>query len=241
MKIIDAYWEKRNLGLNSIEVHVDIGDTSESLDAALKSIKGDYIVVSLPVDRKDLYDLMLANGYTFIEAKVSLELDLIGFQFDRYNEDIKNELSCWINENGVKERVEREIKMGMYTSDRISLDPYFGKKDTMNRYMGFLSDELSKNAEILEFKYNNIPIGYSCIRKVDETTYYQSLVGMYALFRGKGLGFSFVYLQAKELLMRGVHKLITIVSSNNVASFRVHIENGFVPTKVEYIFVKHFN
>lgn len=241
MKIIDAYWEKRNLNLTSKEIHVELNDSREDVIAALESIYGEYIVVSLPIGRKDLYDLMVTYQYSFVEAAFQLEMNVGQFQLDSRYRDIAMHLSCLANSKNARERVEQEIQIGMYTTDRVSIDPFFQKNDTINRYIGFLSDELARGAEIWEFMYDTIPIGYTCTRKVNETTYHQSLVGMYQQSRGKGLGFAFAYLQAKELMARGVSILSTVVSSNNMASMHVHTKNGFVPVGTKYIFVKHTN
>lgn len=239
MKIIEAYWEKRNLGLLSKEIVVELGDTVAEVGKVLKEVYGEYIVVSLPSGRKDLYDLMTAYSYSFVESTIHLEMNICAYHLKEDQKEIASHLTYTLNDINVRERIEQEIRKGMYNTDRISIDNRFSQKDTTNHYLGFLNDELSRGATIMEFKYNGLPIGYSCLRRTSDMKWHQSLVGMYEIYRGKGLGFSFSYLQAKELAQRQVSILSTVVSSNNIASLHVHTKNGFVPINIRYVFVKH--
>lgn len=240
MKIIEAHWEKRNLGLLSKEIVVELGDTVAEVDKALTEVRGEYIVVSLPSCRKDLYDLMTDYSYSFVESTIHLEMDIRAYHLGEHQKEIASHLTYTLNSVNARERVEQEIRKGMYTTDRISIDNRFSPKDTINHYLGFLNDELARGATIMEFQYNGLPVGYSCLKKISDIKWHQSLVGMYEICRGKGLGFSFSYLQAKELAQKHVSVLSTVVSSNNVASLHVHTKNGFVPTNIRYLFVKHF-
>ena len=56
MKIIDAYWEKRNLGVSTKEVLVEEQDSAIDIKKALSAIEHDaeYLVFKVPIARFDI-------------------------------------------------------------------------------------------------------------------------------------------------------------------------------------------
>lgn len=76
MKIIDAYWEKRNLMLDTTEIVIEPVDLIDDIRSTLKSIQSEYVVVKVPVEQIDLTFVLAELGYTFIEAMMHIESNM---------------------------------------------------------------------------------------------------------------------------------------------------------------------
>ena len=71
MKIIDAIWEKRNLGVKTTEILIQAGDKIEDYSLVEKEIidnQTKYIVVKTPVNLKEYIWGLPKLGYNFIEV-----------------------------------------------------------------------------------------------------------------------------------------------------------------------------
>ena len=85
MKIIDAIWEKRNLGVTCVEVALDATDTVREVKYALAFLEPQYLVVKVPAGRTDLMFCLSEIGCSFIEAAIHVtrkvdDLELSGIQ-----------------------------------------------------------------------------------------------------------------------------------------------------------------
>ena len=67
MKITDAFWEQRNLGVTCQEVTFDCDDVD--IQATLRSLQANYRVVKMPVERTDLIWVIQDLGYKFTEVQ----------------------------------------------------------------------------------------------------------------------------------------------------------------------------
>lgn len=238
MDFKNATWEKRNLGILCTEVTVDAEDTPRELRDSLLGRPEEYILVRLPIARLDLSSVLTELGYTFVETMFRLEKFLDDSVLRPPNQEAA-QMSFLLNGPDSKERIFQEIKEGMFATDRISLDAAFSPEQAAKRYCGFLTDELTQGAQLLEFFYQGTPFGFSCLRALDPEHYYQALIGIYASSRGKGLGIALSYLSSRFAFGQGGESITTSVSSNNAASLRTHLKCGFLPTHTTYIFVRH--
>lgn len=241
MKIVDAYWEKRNLGINCIEITVEQTDEVEELKQALQQTNAAYIVVKVPELRMDMFQELTARGYCFVETLIGLEKKI---ELPRLCHEQKCKLpylSYQIDAAGSRDRVAEQIDLGLFNTDRISIDSHFSKADAMNRYNGMLTDELVRGGELMEYLWEEEPIGFTCFRNISQDEYYQSLSGIYEKYRGHGFGFLPSYFPIIEMEKRSAKRVVTSISTNNVPSLRVHIRDGYVPKTIKNIFVKHNN
>lgn len=239
MKVIDAAWEKRNMGISCVEINVEREESAQKLESVLATISADYIVVKIPTCKMELSKMLTQKGFCFIETLFSLEKQLGKCSPQGAEGEKGNHMTYCLNLDESKKRVIDEIRMGMYTTDRISIDKHFTTKQTADRYIGMLEDELRRGADLMEYCFDGKPFGFSCFRQAAVERYYQALTGIYSTHRGKGLGFALAYLPECELLRRGAEKLTTGVSTNNEASLKVHLRNGFLPIETTYVYVKH--
>lgn len=239
MKVVDAVWEKRNLGVSSFEMEVEVKDTIEEVRQVLNETKAQYLVLKVPADRTDVTWLVKEYGYTYVEDMIFLEHDLkpvvrTPLQ-QRFYDAIRVE--PMVEEDYAV--VLDEINHGAFSFDRISNDPHFGQEPANRRFCNWLNDERERGAEFLKvIKVNSDEmIGFFTIRDTGNGVYTSALGGTFMKWRRGGLGTT---LQAsEEVRKRGGKKLTLGVSTNNMTQLRALIQNGCFPVRTNHVFVKH--
>ena len=63
MIVKDAVWEKRNLGVDSVEMEVEPKDTYEEVEKVLSEVQSQYLALKIPTTRTDLTWLAAKYGY----------------------------------------------------------------------------------------------------------------------------------------------------------------------------------
>ena len=87
MKIVDAVWEQRNLGVKTCEVTVEQEDTLEEVNSACDDLSNryEYLVFKIPSNRSDLVLPMQSKNFQLIESAVTTMTDLQNLNVsDRY-------------------------------------------------------------------------------------------------------------------------------------------------------------
>ena len=71
MKIVDAVWEKRNLGVTTCEVTIEQEDTLEEVNSACDDLSNryEYLVFKIPSNRSDLVLPMQLKNFRYIETQ----------------------------------------------------------------------------------------------------------------------------------------------------------------------------
>ncbi len=240
MKIIDAYWEKRNLGVDSKEFVLEDSDTVESLSAIKDSMKSvGYMVVKVPVARLDIYEELSRLGFVYVESSVHFQVKLHEAQLTPLQERLNAAVSYEEMDSSDLEQLYKELDNGLFDTDRIVLDPYFSKEQAAIRYRNWINDELSKGTKVYKIVYKKEAIGFFTFKKTAPGVFYPFLAGLYKNHTAGGLGFSIIRKPIEEAIKRGGSAISTYVSSNNLPVVRVHLQQGFVINDIKNIFVKH--
>lgn len=240
MKIIDAYWEKENLGVISKEFILNEKDTVDDfLKSQLNTDEVEYFVVKVPVGRFDLNKILSDLGYSFIETSINLKLNLKNFIPQRLQERLNKDISYEKMNDSDLDQLFNEVKNGLFKTDRIILDNSFSIKQSSNRYQNWIRTELSKDAEIFKIVHKGDSIGFFILKQLNEFTYYPFLAGMYDSYINSGLGFVTLRKIIEEVESRGGKLIDTFVSSNNPNVIKTHLAMGFNLNTQNYVFVKH--
>lgn len=238
MKVTDAFWEKRNMGVETTEIKIEQNDSVEECRKVLQQIQAPYQVVKLPAAQIPLQNMLQEHGYKYMETIVRLKHDLK----EDFMSPLQKRLAALVSyERMTEEDLEvlyREIDHGMFTTDRIILDDFFSEKQAHDRYRGWIGDELQKNGEAYKFIYKNKTIGF-CVHRVEKEASYGILGGLYPEYSRTGLGFISLYSSIMIERARGAKCLISDVSTNNIGSLRNDVAMGFQIVDVENVFVKH--
>jgi hypothetical protein len=243
MKIIDAFWEKRNLSIEAMEFVVFIEDSKNVVSDILANEK-QYNIVKVPVGKVDIMFELAANGYVFIESLIGMHYDLKQFKNVKLLPVQKRMLDsvtyAKMNDVDIDEMFV-EIRGGLFFTDRIALDQYFPHGANGNRYVGWISDSLKKDSSAYKLIYKGKNIGFFVNREVEPHVYSPFLSGMYKDYQKSGLGISAIYYQILNSWELHGKTIITDVSSNNQAILKISLALGFTISHMQYVYVKHNN
>ncbi len=241
MKIIEAVWEKRNLGVSCAEIEVGKTDTVSEVVDELGKRTEQYLVVKAPPGRTDLSFAIQNEGFRYIETMFEL-----GCMFKdrpetpeicrRYVKDIGYHRAS----ESETEHVFNEIRKGeIFSTDRISLDPAFSKQLAGKRYALWMEDVLSKgNATLSITSYQQEDIGFDI--HVNKGRYFELLLGGYFTeYHGCGFGFAGEYVTINAAYADGAREIKTHVSSNNPYALRMHMLFGLQMRSLTDVYVKH--
>jgi len=244
MKIIDAFWEERNLGRRTAEIVVEKDDSFPVLLETLGRIEKekDYIVVKFPPTFVPSWQELESRGYRFAECLLSFAI-----QISEFHE--KKEYRLFREEQGIEKvdtpeqlaYLQGEFRKGIFETDRIALSPFFGAEKGNFRYSMWVNDLFSKPVSSHFFiTWKGKRVGFFSIRECGKGTAQGLLTGIFQGFRKKHLGFGVVYHPLKLLKEKGFVRYSTVVSSNNLPAVRLYPHFGFQVTEIQNVFVRCF-
>lgn len=241
MKIINAFWEERNLGETTIEFQVNKQDSQEEVINAIKESNSyKYCVAKVDTPNVEAQKLLSENGFAYIESSINMFLDIRNFRLTPLQERINKAITYRSIKEFQLSAFEQKLKKGIFDTDRIFLDSHFSKDIAASRYFNWISDELTRGTELFEILYKEKEIGFFTQKKIDEFTYYPFLAGLYEESSCiVGIGFSVLAKPIEDAMKRGGKAISTYVSSNNLPIVRLHVQLGFVPNNFSSVFVKH--
>jgi hypothetical protein len=220
MKIIDAFWDRKNTGLNTCEILFGERDIFQMyLDANVES-KYDFSVVKIPVGNLRLVHQMEDNGYRYLENQM-----LISFEVDQLEEINQKwqRLLPGFTYNLLKEleginSIIGEVNNKMFENDRFSLDPYWRTNVSSLRYTNWIRDMFEKKGtNFYLMKKNNEPVGFFTIKHISEHICNCPIAGIYSKFKSHGYFFALAWFWLEESKKLGYKKLLTSISTNNKA------------------------
>jgi ribosomal protein S18 acetylase RimI-like enzyme len=238
MKIVNAVWEMRNLGVTCTEVSVESGDREEEVFAQLSELPSGYQVVKVPVAQVDLMRLLQRANFAYVESSISVEHGLgIKHPEGLFARMVSASGHAKLGIDEI-ERVSSEIRSDMFKTDRVYLDREFTHEQAANRYVNWMMDEVSRGASVYELRVKNAGIGFFLLR--DEAGIgYSALAGLYPSSKSPGFGNVLLHKVLVEAKNRQLNRLESHVSSNNLAVVKNHIEQGFKITDIHYVYVRH--
>ena len=247
MKIIDAVWEKRNLGVDTIEIEIEDADCiTEGFDLKNKIVnlidkdKYQYYVLKFDAGNLNMYKLANELGFSFAE----MQFDFAIFKNIFANEDyskIKRFNTLSVEEYSDEEHFDyviSKINDSMFYSDRISLDPYFGVKTANLRYLNWVKD-LKKNRDysISLFYNGSEPIGFSLNRN-DGDICFGLLGGLFSEIQSSAWGLIAHYSNLITVFNKYT-SFRTSLSSNNIKVIKLWQYFSAKMLKMRYVYVKH--
>jgi hypothetical protein len=239
MKIIDAVWEERNLGVTCEEVDIETTDTIEDVKNQLSKLTAQYIVINVPAGRSDVMFCLSEQGYAFIEGKIHITKVVKDLELSGIQRRLADSVGYALMAEGDMQVLQDEIRNDMYDTDRIYLDPYFRKEQAADRYVGWIADEVAQGTDVYKLTYKDQPIGFFTMKDLGAGRYYPFLAGMYDSHRKSGLGFNIAYKPMCEIAKRGGKSISTYISTNNNQAVRIHVSLGFSFDQTLYVYVKH--
>lgn len=247
MKIIDAFWEKRNLGVTCYELQMNLTDGLKEVEEKLESLKErQYMVAKIPSARYDLVQLFQNKGYTFIETAIKLEYNYkkLGYKLPDMAKGLKkicDRCSRAVMDESELFRLSSEIKKGIFKTDRIYIDPEFTHEQAARRYDLWVKDLVKQGNIPHKVLFDGETVGFFINRECAPKTYDGMLAGVYSGYEGTGMGYCIQYAGILDALQRGMDKYIGHISGNNPAVLKIMVSLNFPIKELEYVFIKHNN
>ena len=239
MKIVEATWERRNLGRDAWEVTLereDMADVEKTL-AALHDARfaGAYVCVKMPVGNLKMLHALEDDGFRFLETQLSLMSkfkadDVVG---QCANADAQMKFVTVEKSEAAWERVISKIEPEMFDTDRISLDPALGPEIACRRYQNWMRD-LFKNpkSELMLLTLDGREIAFN-VDIVEGCVRHGMLAGNFPEFKNTGYGMALIAGSPEKH-----RKVRTMVSSNNPHVLRAHQNCGRVVYREIYVLRK---
>jgi len=239
MKIIDAVWEKRNINLDTLEIEVHEGDTWEDLKDAIEKLHYEYLVVKIPPTRTDIMFRANSLGLIFVELITKAHFSGAQPELGSLQKRIIKALECGEISPENREKLFAEISLGLFKTDRVTLDPLLGIAQSSARYLGWIADELNSGAVIYQVTKSKELIGFFLMREIDSHSSDAILAGLLEKYQNSGLGFVLNYLEIEICKKIGSTSLHSTFSSNNRGATAVHMSMGYIVDHQHYVYVKH--
>ena len=211
MKVVDCLWEQKNIGKKTVEIVIETTDDYDCSLIERQTVGYEYAVVKVPMNMP-AFNLGLSKmGYTCIETQMNVGVDYNNFIFSKVAylyDDTSYEI---VNDADYFKSVVSHIEPGMFSTDRISIDPEFGETIGCQRY------------------------------RIEEDTIDLLLNGLYKEYQGKGLGFltpasPMMFVKKKGLQ---IEKETTSISSNNIPVVKLYNRLQFQLLSQTYVYIKH--
>ena len=242
MKVVNAVWEKRNLGVDVVEVICSEQDTEDQLLSILASIDLPYSVVKVPSGCVKLLWAAQRAGYYFIETSFNYECNIQRIKTPELYNRFLNHVSVAVATDDLISRALDEIKSGsIFSTDRVAIDPYFSKEIAGVRYYNWCKDALSKGAIMEVAFYNDEPIAFNISEEMvgRKGVVHGLLGGVFESALDKGLGFLLVDCEVDCCRSLGGKICAGATTSNNLSALRLHMRYGFEIVESNYVLVKH--
>ena len=240
MKLIDAFWEKRNLGVNCMEVSLNKDDQVSQLEEISDLLDtSEYIVLKVPVARFDINEYLSRRGFVFIEGNLNFMLNIKDAVLTPLQQRLNNVIEYTEMNDYDLSQLYVEIEKGLFKTDRIILDSNFTEKQATLRYINWIKDEIAKTTQAYKIIYKKDTIGFFTFKEMPENVYYPFLAGLYEKYSNSGLGFTTLRKPIEETIKRNGKIISTYASTNNTYVIRAHIQQGFYINNMNYVYVKH--
>lgn len=239
MKIVDAFWEKRNLGVNCKEITFEVNDTVDTLKAAIINNSANYMVVKIPTDRPELLFKLPEWGFSFVECILRMEHDLKNIQLPKIWERLNNDIRYYPMNEIDMEQLFREIENGLFSTDRICIDPYFSKKVAARRYINWIKDEMRMGSDVYKICFKEEAIGFFTFKETENDIYFPFLAGLYTKYLNSGMGFAINLKALEEAIARKGRKIYGYISTNNPSVVKIQYTLGYTLTNIQYVFIRH--
>jgi hypothetical protein len=239
MRLVNAHWEIRNLGVSCTEMTIDAGDTIDDVRGAIRQQGDEYAVAKVPVPRVDALLCFQEAGYAVIEVVLRIKMRLHDAVFPRLYARYEKHLSFRQAQDDEVRRIMAEVQAGVFATDRVALDPYFTPALAANRYRHWIEDELNRNSKAYVTAYRSDDIGFSILRDEGEGRFNALFGALYLEKKDSALGFAIGWANITKASELGGTTIETTVSTNNLPAIRMNLSIGYEVANAFYVLVKH--
>lgn len=244
MQITDAFWDTRSLNKKTLELAIDRDDAPEDITNALAQAEADgyeYIVAKAAPGNLRLNQLLEENGFTFAECSLEVLIHLRTFTMPKLAQRFADDITYDVATTDSRARIYDEIRCGIFDTDRIALDGHFPEGVAATRYVNWIEDELERGADLYHVFFRGDEVGFFVFKEtVPGVEANPFLAGLYDKYKSSGLGMNVVVgVETLEAQRRGLKRVRSHVSSNNVAVLNLYEYMGYHVSDIQNVFVRH--
>ena len=249
MKIINATWEKRNLGCDAYEIQIERKDLKNfsSMMSELKKqdFSGAYVTVKMPVGNLEALHALEDDGFRFMETQYKIKNKIAYYQHPRgFMSVLKDvELETIIKKEDQWEKFILKLTPELFTTDRIYLDPVLNINMSAMRYQNWMRDLVGKeDTKLIIIKYRKKAFGFHLFRCDYENGILDGILGgIFPEFKNTPLGFiwyAVIYEYGKQ---NGFSFFEGAFSSNNLSVFKLFMQSGSSCYDTSYVLRKKYS
>jgi hypothetical protein len=238
VKIIDAFWEERNLGLKVCEI---IFEENEIIDFDAIADLGksyQYIVAKIPGDSVHLVHNLESHGFIYLENQQVIYILSDEFlNIDKNWEQRFNNISCEkVSDRKDLDNICDQIKKGLYIKGRISSDPEIKNGISDLRIVNWLNDlAMREDVFIYRLIKDENAIGYFALQKINIAHFNVVQAAIFSNFQNKGYSFLLPYYSLKIAQENKFKGIFATVSSNNLKT--INSISKFVHFKIRKTYI----
>jgi hypothetical protein len=239
MKVVNAVWEKRNLGVDCNEITVEAKDMLPEIERDIVGYETEYTVVKVLAGRANVLLFLQQSGFVFIETLTICYHRGDAFGLNRVQQRIIEQVRYAEMQNIDVNFMFKQISKGLFTTDRVSLDPHFSVEQANQRYIYWLQDELHNGAKAYKLSFKGKDIGFFTLKRKTDIEYTAFLSAVYPDYFMSGLGLCPHYFEVTEGIALGAKHVMTSYSSNNRGATAIHLSMGHVLHRQYHVLIKH--
>lgn len=240
MEIVHADWERRNMGVSCDEVSFNDMDTVEDGLRALAELDADYTVVRVTPYRPEWAFALAERGYVFVETMVHIAHSLTDLPaLTGVQRALYDELVCAPMDTDDLIELDAMLRRGIFSTDRVSRDPYFTATQASNRFVGWVHDEVEGGGVPHKLVFDGLNVAFFLNKDRGGGRWITLLNGIYPDRGFTGLGFFLNYRQLEDAIAGGARRMDAYVSSNTPKGMRVQLSVGYQLQDMSYVYVKH--
>lgn len=247
MKYVNATWELRNLGVQTIKIEVEKNDPPEKIVDMIEDFRREYDAKYVVVKSNTRYPIEISlnlqdAGFWLIENQITLKLtreNAIKF-LEEYKE-LSNGVSYKLADEDDLKMLAEEFKRGIFVKSEVTLDPKFGIEVDNRRYNFWLQDILKQGGKVFLSLYENNPIGFFTMATRGNKKSEALPAGIFQRETSQKYGFCSFMALVKNFVDSSDEVNYCNVSTNNLDVLRIHLMTGRTITKISNLFVKHYD
>ena len=248
MKIVDAFWELRNLGKKTLEITFepeDFNKTPKEIYQLIENLRveyqAEYLVVKIRAGKPEFGNELCKNDFYHIETQLHLKAmrDDVEFALNKYARFFRNAKLIEVTNSDDLNYIKSEIMKGIFHTDRIALDKNFGVDIANKRYANWVEDEFNRQSKLFFIMLNGNNIGFA-LRKYEKISAHALLAGLFSEYKNSKMGGTIYSIGLTHDFTEGFKIWHTDVSSNNLNSLRLQQQFGYKIESVSEVYVKHY-
>lgn len=238
MKLTNAVWELRNIGLRVCEIQFGRGDGEREIGEVPGGDSYDYYVAKVPAENISLVHALEERGFRYLENQlnISFTTEEVNRIDKRWIERFSGYTCSPVQSEEESGHIIKKSGEGLFEKDRFSVDPLIAEGVPDRRIAYWIGDIYRSGASSLYLLKRGVDIvGFFIIRKTGKSSVYVEMAAIFSEYRNRGLSFLLIY---NILLMSariGAKEITASMSTNNIST--INTFTRFINFRLEEVSV----